>query len=59
MARPKKYRMVEYLLKSTEFRPPEPTGDVEISMDEVEAMRLADFEGMHQADSAQIMGISR
>ncbi len=59
MARPKKYRMVEYVLKSLEFSPDNPTGEVEISMDELEAMRLADIEKMYQIDAAQLMGVSR
>jgi predicted DNA-binding protein (UPF0251 family) len=59
LARPKKYRMVEYVLKSSEFSPKDPKGEVEISMDELEAMRLADIEKMYQADAAQLMGISR
>ncbi len=59
MTRPKKYRMVEYVLKSSEFSPNQPTGEVEISMDELEAMRLADIEGMYQTDAAELMGISR
>jgi|UniRef100_A0A7V3REH7 predicted DNA-binding protein (UPF0251 family) len=59
MARPKKYRTIEYFLKAAEFVPQNPTDTVEISMDEMEAMRLADLEGMHQIDIAKLMDISR
>lgn len=60
MARPKKYRMIEYSLKPIEFSPNKPSeGEVELSMDELEALRLADVEKMYQKDAAKLMGISR
>ncbi len=41
--------------------PPEilESGEVEISLDEMEALRLADVEGLNQHDAARIMGISQ
>ncbi len=60
MARPKKYRIVEYTLKPMIFKPNrELKGYVELTIDEVEAIRLADLEEMYQAEAAEIMGISR
>ena len=60
MARPKKYRIVEYTLKPTVFTPNRKTSShVELTIDEWEAIRLADLEKMYQEDAAEIMGISR
>ena len=60
MARPKKYRIVEYTLKPMVFKPNrELKGYVELTIDEVEAIRLADLEEMYQVDAADVMGISR
>ena len=33
--------------------------EVSLELDELEALRLADFEGLYQADAAERMGISR
>lgn len=33
--------------------------EVELTADEVEALRLADFEGLYRQDSADRMGVSR
>lgn len=33
--------------------------EVDLELDEVEAMRLADIEGLYQADAALRMGVSR
>ena len=33
--------------------------EIELALDEMEAMRLADLEGLYQADAAACMGISR
>ncbi len=33
--------------------------EVVLALDEIEALRLADLEGMYQADAAQQMGVSR
>ncbi len=52
--------MIEYALKPIEFSPNKPVeGEVELSMDELEALRLADIEKMYQADAAKLMGVSR
>ena len=60
MGRPKKYRIVEYLLKPTDFKPNRKTnGYVELTIDELEAIRLADLENMYQEDAAHVMGVSR
>ena len=32
---------------------------VQLSLDELEALRLADLEGQYQADAAELMGVSR
>lgn len=34
-------------------------GQVQLSFDEVEAVRLCDLEGMYQADAAEKMNVSR
>ena len=36
-----------------------PPGVLNLDFDELEAVRLADLEGMHQTEGAQIMGVSR
>lgn len=60
LSRPKKYRMVEYSLKPIEFLPNRPIkGEIELSIDELEALHLADIEKMHQVDAAELMGVSR
>ncbi|GEM_PF-1798786 len=61
MGRPKKYRIVEYLLKPTNFKPTDrkANGYVEITIDELEAIRLADLEDMYQENAARVMGVSR
>ncbi len=61
MGRPKKYRIVEYSLKPTFFKPinREDKGAVELTIDELEAVRLADFENMYQEDAAKVMNVSR
>ncbi len=60
MARPKKYRIVEYTLKPTVFKPDRESSEyVELTIDEVEAVRLANLEKMYQSDAAGVMGISR
>jgi predicted DNA-binding protein (UPF0251 family) len=33
--------------------------EVSLALDEMEALRLADFEGMYQAEAAEKMGVSR
>ena len=53
MPRRKKCRWVS-------LEPPLPSGDeIEISADELEAIRLADVEGYSQVEAAEMMGISQ
>ncbi len=63
MARPLKKRTVCLKLKSGYFKPQDFRKDdlpeVVLEVDEIEAVRLADFEGKYQEDAAFRMGISR
>ncbi len=63
MPRPKKIRRVE---KLPQFRNFKPTGvkmnnleEIELKIEELEAIRLKDLEGLHQVDCAKKMNISR
>lgn len=61
MPRPKKPRFVSGYPTVTAFVPrgmPQ-TGEVVLSVEELEALRLSDFEGLDQETAAQIMAISR
>jgi predicted DNA-binding protein (UPF0251 family) len=61
--RPKKYRCVKCRPDSTYFKPRAiPLAGLEevaVSMDEIEALRLADYEGLYHEDAAARMKISR
>ncbi len=63
MSRPLKCRRVTYLPEITYFKPAGiPLRDLEemiLSVEEVEALRLKDLEGMEQEEAADIMNISR
>lgn len=63
MPRPKKYRCVRCKPDATYFKPRGiplvELEEVPISIDELEAIRLADFEGMYHEDAAKRMKISR
>ena len=63
MPRPHKLRTVDRELEICFFKPTGvPMRDlevVELGEDELEAIRLADLEGLYQADSAKKMGVSR
>ena len=63
MPRPKKYRCVRCKPDATYFKPRGiplvELEEVPISIDEIEAIRLADFEGMYHEDAAKRMKISR
>jgi predicted DNA-binding protein (UPF0251 family) len=63
MPRPKKSRCVQCRPDSTYFKPRGiPLVDLEevmITMDELEAIRLADYEGLYHEDAALKMKISR
>ena len=60
--RPKKYRIVRQDPKISQFSPrgrPGRPDEVAISMDEFEAIRLADFLGFSQKEAAKSMHISQ
>jgi hypothetical protein len=61
--RPLQSRSVEELPRITCFLPegvdPDRLQNVVLSVDEIEAMRLADLEGMYHADAAEKMKVSR
>jgi predicted DNA-binding protein (UPF0251 family) len=63
VARPKKYRCVRCRPDSTYFKPRAipltELEEIEVSMDEVEALRLADYEGLYHEVAAVRMEISR
>ena len=63
MVRPTKCRVVGYLPDSKSFKPAGVPGDklgsVILNIDELEAVRLADYEGMYFEDAAKKMEISR
>ncbi len=53
MPRRKKWRWVYVEL------PKEIEGEIELSLDELEAIRLADVEGLSQIEAAKLMGVSQ
>jgi len=60
--RPKKYRIVKVDPKISHFSPrgkPGRPDEVEIKMDEFEALRLADHQGLSQKEAAASMRISQ
>jgi len=63
MARPIKCRMVDCDVQSNYFKPQgipmRNLEEIELNLDEIEAIRLADIEEMYQVDAAKKMGISR
>ena len=63
MPRPRKRRTVEYAPAKLTYKPVgHPLSDlpqVWLSYDELEALRLADLEGLYQTEGAKRMGISR
>ena len=63
MARPEKVRRVGCVASARAFKPigrPAETLDVEnLRLDELEALRLADLEGLYQEAAAERMGVSR
>lgn len=63
MPRPRNCRLVSSLPQSDYFKPRGvPLSILEqivLTVDEIEAIRLADMEGMYQADAAEKMGVSR
>ena len=63
MARPFKQRCISCVPAASYFKPVGiPLRELEeivLSMDEVEAMRLTDLDGLYQSDVADRMGVSR
>ena len=63
MPRPFKCRMIDHRPETTFFKPAGvPVSVLEVvslSFDELEAIRLADHEGLYQDDAAKKMGLSR
>ena len=63
MPRPQKCRRVAYLPEVTYFKPAgiplRALEEVVLSVEEVEALRLKDIEGLEQGESAEKMNISR
>ena len=60
--RPKKYRIVRQDPKINQFSPrgkPGRPDEVELSMDEFEALRLSDYLGLPQKEASQSMHISQ
>ena len=60
--RPKKYRIVHLDPRISQFSPrgrPGRPDEVDLSMDEFEAMRLADYMGLPQKEAARSMHISQ
>ena len=60
--RPHKARMIKELPKITQFSPrgrPGRPDEVQIALDQFEALKLADFCGVSQAQGAKAMGVSR
>jgi uncharacterized protein len=63
MSRPKKFRCVKCKPDATYFKPREiPMTELEekaLTIDELEAVMLADYEGLYHKDAARKMEISR
>lgn len=60
--RPKKYRIVKVDPKISQFSPrgrPGRPDEVELKMDEFEALRLADYQNLSQKEAAKSMRISQ
>lgn len=63
MPRPKKWRRIEFVPEHTVFKPagvPKKNLDtIQLQVEELEAMRLKDIEGLNQAECAERMSVSR
>ena len=61
MPRPKISRLVSGYPLARRFVPDgvEPSGEVSLTVEEMEAVRLSDFEGLDQQTAAGLMGVSR
>ncbi len=63
MARPRNCRRIHSKPDTVVFKPAgvpaSACGEIELGLDEVEAIRLADVEGLYQEDAARAMNVSR
>jgi predicted DNA-binding protein (UPF0251 family) len=63
MVRPKECRRIAVMPGDNYFKPRGipliHLGEVQLGLDEFEAIRLADFEGLYHAEAAKRMGVSR
>ena len=63
MPRTKKWRKISFIPESNYFIPmgvkKSELEEIQLKLEEVEAIRLKDIEGMHQVDCAREMGVSR
>lgn len=63
MSRPKKCRCVCCVINSDYFKPRgiplSELNEINLAIDEIEALRLADYEGLYHKDAAKKMDISR
>ena len=59
--RPKQCRRIQHALSASHFAPDcRHRGEsIEMGLDELEALRLTDLEGLYQVDAAQMMNVSR
>ena len=60
--RPQKIRYIQNSPKITQFSPRGKPGrpeEIELALDEFEALKLSDLEGLDQREAAQRMGVSR
>jgi len=61
--RPTRCRRIAFLPELTVFKPAGIPGrtleEIVLTLDELEAIRLSDLEGLYQEDAASLMGISR
>ncbi len=60
--RPKKVRYIQHMPKTVTFSPrgkPGRPDEIEIALDQLEALKLADFQGFSQDQGAAVMNISR
>lgn len=63
MPRPKKWRKIEFVPEHTVFKPcgipKSKLEEIQLKMEELEAMRLKDIIGLNQAECAEKMSVSR
>ncbi len=61
MPRPKRPRSIDAMPRVTEFSPQgiAPSEEVILSLEELEAVRLIDYDGLDQSRAAEVMNVSR